>query len=502
MQGSLNSPCFVVSSSNTGMKKYIAITAFFLFNFLVNIAAANPIIIEIPKEQKIVDGIAMGIRPGDTVFIAAGNREELKLQNITGTAKKPVVVINRGGKVIINAKKDYGILFTNSIHFIITGTGSNDEYGIEIASTALHGLVVTEFSSFCEADHLEIHHVGFAGIVAKTDPDCTRKDMRFFIMQNLSFHDNLVHDTKAEGFYVGYSWYPAREYKCGEDSLLYSHEIHGIRIFNNYIHDTGQEGIQVGSGTGDVMIYSNSVHNYGITNELWQNHGVQIGQGTTGDFFNNKVSTGPAEAISLFGGGNNRVYDNVIINSGAAAIYQNDRGARPGSNYQVMNNIIIDPEERGVTTVSNYTTANKMTGNIIVIKERKNAIVNEGSMKWDSLGNRVYSSIQEAGLDAGIIEQDTRKKITASFPFIKDNAIKLVEEPVLLKDKYLFRVTCKSSSVELYNDAGILLDAGLISRKGNQYQVDLSSFPNGIYYISVSSGGKPCELRRVILKRG
>jgi hypothetical protein len=483
------------------MKNYIAITILFLFNFLVNIAAANSQIIEIPKEQKIVDGIAMGIKPGDTLFIAAGNREELTLQNITGTAKKPVVVINRGGKVIINTKKDYGILFTNSIHFILTGIGSSDKYGFEIASTALHGLVVTEFSSFCEADHLEIHHVGFAAIVAKTDPNCTRKDLRFFIMQNLSFHDNLIHDTKAEGFYVGYSWHPARDYKCGEDSLLYSHQIHGVRIFNNNIHDSGQEGIQIGSGTSDIKIYSNNVYNYGITNELWQNHGVQIGQGTTGDFFNNKVSTGPAEAISLFGGGNNRVYDNVIINSGAAAIYQNDRGAIPGSNYQVMNNIIIDPKERGVTMVSNHTGTNKITGNIIVIKERKNAIVNEGSMKWDSSGNRVFSSIEEAGLDGGIIEKDTRKKITTEFPFTKDNTIKLVEVRAIINNKYLFSVAFRSPSVKLYSSAGVLLDAGFISQKGNEYVANLSSFPNGIYYVSVSSAGKPIELQRIILKK-
>lgn len=484
------------------MKNYRSITIFLLFNFLVNIAAANSGIIEIQKEQKIVDGIAMAIKPGDTVFIAAGHREELVLQNITGTGEKPVIVINRGGKVIINTKKDYGILFTNSIHFKVTGTGSSDEYGFEIASTANHGLVVTEFSSFGEADHLEIHHVGFAAIVAKTDPNCTRKDLRFFIMQNLSFHDMLIHDTKAEGFYVGYSWYPAREYKCGNDSLLYSHQIHGIRIFNNNTRNTGQEGIQVGTGTSDVKIYSNNVYNYGTSNELWQNHGVQIGQGTTGDFFNNKVSNGPGEAISLFGGGNNRVYDNAIINSGAAAIYQNDRGAVPGSNYQITDNMIIDPEERGVTMVSNYTKSNKVTGNIIVIKERKNAIVNEGKMKWDSSGNRVFSSIEEAGLEAGIIKKDTRKRIIAEFPFVKDNTIKLVEEPEITKDKYRFPIAFKSPSVKLYNSAGILLDAGFITQKGNEYEADISSFSTGIYYISISSAGKPCELRRLVVKRG
>jgi hypothetical protein len=475
---------------------------FFLFFIIcTSRALAQASAFQIGLEQKRVDGISKGIKPGDTIFIAAGNREELVLENITGTDKKPIVIINHGGKVIINTKKDYGILFNNSVHFKITGTGSSDVYGFEIASTANHGLVVTEFSSFAEADHLEIHHVGYAGIVAKTDPNCTRKDLRYFIMQNLSFHDNFIHDITAEGFYVGYSWYPARDFKCGQDSLLYSHEIHGIRIYNNNMKNTGQEGIQVGTGTKDVMIYSNTVFNYGVTNTLWQNHGVQIGQGTTGDFFNNSIRNGPAEAISLFGGGNNRLYNNVIVNSGAAAVYQNDRGAVAGRNYQVINNTIINPAEYGVSMVSDHTTGNKVAGNTIVIKNTGNAIVNSGKMKWDTTGNKIFSSIENSGLDTGKLEQYTFKKIPARFPFIKDNAFELVAEPVITRGNYSFTVSFKEPVVKLYNGAGILQDNNKITAKGRKYEVDLTDLANGVYYVSVSFKGKPSQLRRVILQK-
>jgi hypothetical protein len=486
------------------MKKFESIAGSLLFLFLIICTlrtVAQTSVFQVNLEQKRVDGITRGIKPGDTIFIAAGNREELILENITGTDKKPVVIVNRGGKVIINSKEDYGILVNNSVHFKITGTGSSDVYGFEIASTANHGLVVTEFSSFCEADHLEIHHVGYAGIVAKTDPNCSRKDLRHFIMQNLSFHDNFIHDTNAEGFYVGYSWYPARDFKCGQDSLLYSHEIHGIRIYNNNIRNSGQEAIQVGTGTKDVMIYSNKVFNYGVTNTLWQNHGVQIGQGTTGDFFNNSINTGPAEAISLFGGGNNRVYNNIIINSGAAAIYQNDRGAVAGRNYQITNNAIINPAEYGISLVSDHTTGNKVSGNTIVMKNPGNAILNSGKMNWDNTGNEIFSSIKNSGLDTGKLEQHTFKKIAASFPFKKDNSLELVAGPVISRGNYFFTVIFKEPLVKLYNGAGILQDSKKITAKGKKYEIDLSDFANGIYYISVSSSGKPGQLRRVILQK-
>jgi hypothetical protein len=485
------------------MKRLVSIAGGLPFLFLIfcaSRAVAQPSVFQISQEQKTVDGITKGIRPGDTILIAAGNREELIFENITGTAKKPVIIINHGGKVIIKTKKDYGILFNNSVHFKITGSGSRDVYGFEIASTANHGLVVTEFSSFCEADHLEIHHVGYAGVVAKTDPNCSRKDLRYFVMQNLSFHDNFIHDTNAEGFYVGYSWYPARDFICGQDSLLYSHEIHGIRIFNNNMQNTGQEGIQVGTGTKDVMIYGNRVFNYGTTNVQWQNHGVQIGQGTTGDFFNNSISTGPAEAISLFGGGNNRLYNNVILNSGAAAVYQNDRGAVPGTNYQVSGNIIINPAGYGISMVSDRTTGNKVSGNTIVIKNTGNAIVNSGKMKWEETGNRIFSSIENSGLDTAKLEQYTFKSTPASFPFSKDNTFELIKDPVITRGKYFFTVSSIDPLVKLYNGAGILQDSNKITAMGRKYKIDMSGFANGIYYVSVSSQGKPNQLRRVILQ--
>ncbi|MET0392996.1 MAG: right-handed parallel beta-helix repeat-containing protein [Chitinophagaceae bacterium] len=486
------------------MKKTITIAGVLLFSLLLissSRSVAQKRVIPVLTDQQLVDGMSLGVQPSDTICIMAGRRGELVLKNITGTARDPVIIINRGGKVIIDTKKDYGILFNNSIHFRITGTGSGDAYGFEIASSANHGLVVTEFSSYCEADHLEIHHVGFAGIVAKTDPNCTRKDLRYFIMQQLSFHDNLIHDTDAEGFYVGYSWHPAREYPCGKDSLLYSHELHGVRIYNNTVYNSGQEGIQVGSGTKDVLIYSNSVFNYGMTNILWQNHGVQIGQGTTGDFFNNKVSTGPAEALSLFGGGNNRVYDNVIINSGVSAIYQNDRGAVAGSDYRIMNNTIISPGENGVIAVSDHTEHNKFTGNTIVTSKPGNAFLSEGRMKWDSSGNRIYSSLEQAGLDSGIVKRDTRKPVTSRFPFAADHSILLVEESGTVKDDYEFQTDLTDVSVRIYDGAGILLRAGVTPLKEKEYKIVCSGWENGVYYISVSAGSKYRQLRRIVVKK-
>ena len=267
------------------------------------------------------------------------------------------------------------------------------------------------------------------------------------------------------------------------------------------MNNTGQEGIQVGTGTKDVMIYGNRVFNYGLTNVQWQNHGVQIGQGTTGDFFNNSVSTGPAEAISLFGGGNNRLYNNVIINSGAAAVYQNDRGAVAGRNYQITDNTIINPAEYGISVVSDHTSGNKVSGNTIVIKNTANAFLNSGKMKWDNTGNKIFSSIESGGLDTAKLEQSTFKKIATSYSFAKDNSFEFVTEPVITRGNYFFSVSVNEPSVKLYNGAGILQDGKRIAVKGKKYEIDLAGFASGMYYVAVSSEGKPVQLRRVILQK-
>lgn len=473
----------------------------FLF-FSVLVIAANYVTAQqhsfhVRTEQRSFDGLSKNVQPGDSIYLLAGSRGELQIENITGTPEKPVVIVNSGGKVIIQTEKDFGILFTNSVHFKLTGTGSTDKYGIEIASTANHGLVITEFSSYAEADHLEIHHVGYAGVVAKTDPNCSRKDLRYFVMNNLSFHDNLIHDTNAEGFYIGYSWYPARVYTCGEDSLLYSHPIQGIRIYNNIIQHSGQEAIQVGTGTGDIKIYSNRIENYGTNNIIWQNHGVQIGQGTTGEFFNNTIQNGPGEAISLFGGGNNAVYGNVIINSGASAIYQNDRGALPGTHYYIRNNTIVNPESYGIMLVSDHTKGNRVNDNTIFIKRPDSAIVNNGSMRWESPGNKIAPLVENPAFNDSLL-QTVYKTNVEYIPFSNKTLLPLLTEHASGDHFYLSQVNAKKQTINIYNDAGVLLNDRPVIKKSKGWDIDLSGLPEGIYYISVLSEGRHVQLKRVV----
>ncbi len=351
----------------------------------------------IPTDQIEIDGAAREINPGDTLKLEPGLRSNLSFKNLVGTKEKPIVIVNDEEKVIIDTDAHTAILFENCSFVQLTGTGSSDKYGIEIASAGTMGVSVTEFSTNFEIDHLEIHQTGFAGIMAKTDPNCDRQDVSEFVMKDLSFHDNYIYDTGGEGFYVGYSWYPTREVDCNDVStILYPHPIHEVRIYNNIIKDTGWDGLQVGSSPQNVQLYGNYIENYGIEDRLYQNHAVQIGAGTTGDFYNNFIYNGTGGGVSFFGSGNNRLFNNIIVGNGENAIYHNDKGAEPGTKYQIYNNTIVNPGKGGIDLNASKTNNNLVANNLIVLGGAVYGITGDGS-KWTSEGNQVYNSVEDVG---------------------------------------------------------------------------------------------------------
>lgn len=351
----------------------------------------------IPTNQTDIDGNVMNIGPGDSILLEGGVRPKLKIINVKGSAGQPVIIANKDEKVIVETKAHTGISIEHSAYIHLTGTGGSDQYGIEIASAGSMGIYVTEYTTDCEIDHLEIHNAGFAGIMAKTDPNCNREDLRDYIMKNISFHDNYIYDTGGEGYYVGYSSYPTKKVDCsGSQTVLYPHSIQGVRIYNNIIRDTGWDGLQVGSATANVLIYSNSIVNTGLKNQEYQNHAVQIGEGTTGDFYNNYIYNAQGGGISFFGSGNNRLFNNVIVQVGGNAIYHNDRGAGNGTKYQIYNNTIISPSRAALDLNATKTRNNLVANNLIVLNGAFYGITGDVTA-WKNEGNQMYGKTEEVG---------------------------------------------------------------------------------------------------------
>ena len=305
-------------------------------------------------DQSYFDGIQMKVQPGDRVCFPAGARQQVRLKNFVGTASDPITFVNCGGQVTIKGNAWYAIAIDQSAFFRITGSGDPDQpYGIKVSESGTMGIQIGEYSTDFEVDHIEITNVGFAGVMAKTDPMCERPDLRDFVQKNTVLHDLYIHDISGEGMYIGYSWYPVREgVDCdGNLTQLYPHRLEGVKIYNNILSNTGWDGIQVGCATQAVKIHNNIIKNYGTAHKQYQDNGMQIGAGTTGKVYNNYIVDGMGEGSGLivFGIGDNMFYNNVIANSGSYGVYLNDKGFDTSRQpYYFMNNTIVLSKAGGI----------------------------------------------------------------------------------------------------------------------------------------------------------
>jgi hypothetical protein len=308
-----------------------------------------------------------GVKPGDVICIKGGVRGRLKLIGFKGTKDKPLTFKNCGGQVIFdNTSMDGTFVFEKSQYVRITGTGDpNFKYGFYIR-TASKGSAMYVNDSDIEIDHVEIANAGFAGIMSKIEAKCDNAEYHRgnFVMRNMSYHDLYIHGTRGEGIYIGSSYYTGRDYGCGK---VYSHEIHGLRVYNNIIENTGADGLQIGCATKDVEVYNNVIRNYGHDPfSVSQDFGLIINPGTTGKFYNNQIFDGKGIAMMVLGIGDIYLYNNLLVRPGADGIFIDERSPLlPNSGYHVFNNTIVNPGRDGIRMYSKNSVGNRFINNIV-----------------------------------------------------------------------------------------------------------------------------------------
>src|SRR5690606_28514884 len=188
----------------------------------------------VPAGTKIVDGKALGLKPGDVIGLDSKIKYgTVEFHNVVGAPGNPIIIRNCGGPVTLVADdKWHAIKAEKSKHFRITGGSQPGVYGIRVEGGEM-SIKLDGLSTNFEVDHVEVFNSGFAGIMAKTDPTCDDATIRGnFTMYDISLHDNYVHDTGGEGFYVGNSFWDGMERSCG---LRLPHEIRGLKIYNNIV---------------------------------------------------------------------------------------------------------------------------------------------------------------------------------------------------------------------------------------------------------------------------
>jgi hypothetical protein len=388
-----------------------------------------------PNAVTVVDGtgITLPTNRSFVIGIEGGTRNPIRFNSWTGTAAFPIVITN-----VHNAAERASVsdevpgdpnatrrtaIYLDDCKFIQLRGDNNPSfrYGIEVARAGgsvngggVRGVEVTGASSDVEISFLEIREIGFAGIMVKQDPGCSAASSHpDLVYENISIHDNYIHDCGAEGLYIGFSFWT--DDRCTTDVGGFAHNIEGLRIYNNLVERCRWDGIQVGAATSDVAIYNNVIIDSGFDGAPGSGNtgvGVQIGGGTIGLLHSNLIINCRNNGISLFGLGNNIVYNNLIYGAGGGMFIDNrpspvpaghpaERQTQAGTPYYIYNNTFMNIAGHVLHTMS-VETDNHFKNNLAVAPEPEE----EHRFIWYNRPNadHPYPTGQEGG---NVFQRDT-----------------------------------------------------------------------------------------------
>lgn len=322
-----------------------------------------------------------------------------------------------------------GIQFYDCKYVKLTGSGdSRYTYGFRVNKTPADnsGIVVTGFSTDFEIEKVEVSGTGFAGILIKQDPTCNPATWQHaFAMHNILVHHNYAHDTGGEGIYIGSSfWNNGMTLTCqGTATTVYPHTIYGLKIYNNVTERTGCEGIQYACAP-EAEVYNNVVRFSGVSPfEIYQNNGIQASGNVSGRLCNNIIQNVPGSGIIILGhSGSNLIYNNLITNVGEAGILCDDRPRTPRGNTVIFTNNTIancgsdgfvlynDPD---VITLTNNVVIQAGTGKLVRHFPGMQ-VTQEANYYHDWLGNALTTGVIDAAykplpgsplVDKGMVNQ-------------------------------------------------------------------------------------------------
>lgn len=305
----------------------------------------------------IYDGSEFEYEPGDTFCLPADTvTGGFRFNNFHGSAAAPLVFMNCGGRTLIEEPTYSGITFNGCQYIHLTGTGTDHEYGIHVRYTksGTVGVAVASLSSDVEIDHVEISNCGFAGIMAKTDPNCDKPETwrrNGYVLRNLKIHHNLIHHTGGEGMYIGYTggYKISSKNVCNEEQV-FGHWLENVEIHHNLLEQTGWDGIQVNLVRENCKIYNNSIIGYGVAQEKYQNFGFSLGGGDI-QLYNNfvenveeNVANGSMGMQMIGATSGSYIVGNLFINSHGYGIFIHNRYEfEEAEGYYIVNNTVVNP---------------------------------------------------------------------------------------------------------------------------------------------------------------
>lgn len=330
----------------------------------------------------IIQANSFSYQPGDTFCIEADTVAGLRFIGFEGTPDEPLTFINCNGEVVITEDTYSGIQFSNSRYLRITGTGeSSVEYGLHVIASGAGqmGVALGYLCTDIELDHVEIENTGFAGIMAKTDPNCN-DTMTWrsggYVFYNLDIHHNYIHNTGGEGMYIGStSGYKVQSNVTCSGEYVFAHWLENVDIHHNILENTAWDAIQLNLTRNNGKIHDNTLTNWGTDGELYQDFAMSIGGGKY-EIYNNFAYNPPGnegKGMQMISGqSGSKLYNNVFIDTYSHAIFLHNRHEFEDTTegYYLINNTIVRPDLSGIF----YNTAITLSEDSSLIGNKQNQV--------------------------------------------------------------------------------------------------------------------------------
>ncbi len=372
--------------------------------------------LRIGPDVTLIDQSA-GLGPGDTVCLIAGERPSLEIFGVQGAPSDPVTFVNEGGTVeIVGDRKDYaGIDIQSSDHVRVTGTGVSHSCGSSVRTQSCgfvisgsgRGVAATNRASHIEVDHVEIHATSKSGIFMRTSEEqgATRGEWQ---QEDTKIHHSYVHDTGTEGLYIGSS-----SYADGRDPVLV-----GVDIGFNLITDTGWDALQVGSAVETCIVHHNTISRAGLERENNQDSGLIINRGSVCDVADNSVADTAGAGIYIQGNGGNRVYNNLVVGASALGDEPADgivvsTGSNTDRSVFVWHNTVVGSGRNGISFRNTEGSDNQIANNLIAGWAGVALDVRSDAASW---GNVTSRTVDGARLDSRYAPQPGSPAIDAGAP--------------------------------------------------------------------------------------
>lgn len=278
--------------------------------------------------------------PGDTLQLR-GTFKAVEIRYLNGSEENPITVTNYPDELLTIGQPDWnggswstGLNFKNSHHVKVEGQYKNSfviSGSTQTARDAYFGIVINTFSDNFEVSNLTIQNGG-TGIQAKTEPLADNSATWYpnTYLNNLSIHDIEVRNTQNEGMYIGHTaiyWDLTTNlsFYGTPDEFIEGHDYvqpikwTNVKIYNNYVHQTGADGIQTAAIDG-LEVYNNEVTDWALQHNYSHNGGILIGgRSTSTNVHDNYVHDGWGELFQFYASGENGVqhivFNNLFINN-------------------------------------------------------------------------------------------------------------------------------------------------------------------------------------------